>query len=319
MEIKKIKDHPNFLEQTLALIEDSFGYDKENSFYNDFYPLMNEKNHDHLYIVTEDDRVIAHIGALTKKIQIKNNSYSFTMFGGIAVSKNYRGKGLFKKLFNQVLNEYKANQAFYLLWSDKLELYQQFGFYPCGELKSYSKENIHSHFIKSQFKDLSRNDLKLLKNLYNSAHEIRPERLEEDWNNLIKMTSIDLYIKRDKKNNIENYFIMNKGQDLNNTIHEYGEAEKEMLSHGNLWTVKELKHEFTTLNSFSLKTGDKFSKFIHDYLKMDILEITEKVKFKFDGEVFNLDIEDFLSGVLGPGRFEELNIPYLYIPGVMSI
>ena len=319
MEIKKIKDHPNLLDQTLFLIEDSFGYEKENSFYNDFYPLMNEKNHEHLYVVTDKDRVIAHIGALTKKIQIKNNIYSFTMFGGIAVSKDYRGKGLFKKLFNQVLNEYKANQAFYLLWSDKLELYQQFGFYPCGELKSYPKENLQSHYIKSRFKDLSQDDLKSLMDLYNSSYELRPNRLDNEWDDLLKMTSIDLFIKRDKKNNIENYFIMNKGQDLNNTIHEYGEAEEEMLSHGNLWTVKELKHEFTTLNSFSLKAGEKFSKFVHDYLKMDILEINEKVKFKFDGEVFNLDIEDFLSGIFGPGRFEELDLPYVYIPGIMSI
>ena len=319
MKISTLKEQPHLFQQTLKLIESSFGYEKENSFYNDFYPLMNKKNHEHLYIMFDQDRVIAHIGTLTKKIQLTNNTYLFTMFGGIAVSKKYRGKGLFKKLFNHALAESKNEQAFYLLWSDKVELYQQFGFYPCGELKNFSKKPTPSDFKKENFINLNSHDQKSVKDLYSSSNEIRPMRSKEDWHELFEMNSVDLFIRRNEDNQIKNYFCMGKGQDLTGIIHEFGKAEESMLNHGDLWTIDKFDLPFTTLNAFSMKVGPLFNQFIKDYVDMEVIEIEKKVKFKFEGETFNLEIDDFLSGIFGPGRFNELSIPYLYIPGVISI
>ena len=239
------------------------------------------------------------------------------MFGGIAVDKNYRGMGLFKKLFQQVLPLYQDN-AFLLLWSDQINLYSPFGFYPCGELKQYKQSHQAHSYTQKKFSQLSQDEKDTISSLYHSTNELRPTRTAVDWETLFTMDTVDLYLKVEK-NKIKNYFLKNKGQDLTDIIHEYGEISSELIQAGTLWTPEKLNASYVTLNAFQLKPGSYFKHFIEDYADISIKSIGKQTVFEFNGESYELATEDFLQGVFGPGRFDELDLPYLYIPGATSI
>ncbi len=317
MKYSNLKNSKEYVEKTINLIENAFNYTKEHSFNTDFYPLMKESNHKNCHILIDNDVVVAHIGALTHQLKVKNKIYSFTMFGGIAVSDKYRGKGLFKKLFNEVIHKYQ-DQAFYLLWSEKTQMYEKFDFYPCGQLNQYESNFNNSSYTQSNFKELSKDDLKQIKNLYNSENELRPIRKEKDWNELASITSTDLYLKKED-NIIKNYFFKNKGADLTNIIHEYGNAREELTAYGSLWTPKNLNLTPIYLNAFLLKPGAEFKDFIFNYCQIEIEELTENSKFIFQKQNYEMSKAELLAGIFGPGRFEELSCPFIFIPGVTSI
>ncbi len=132
------------------------------------------------------------------------------------------------------------------------------------------------------------------------------------------MTSTDLYLQREH-GIIKNYFLKNKGADLTNIIHEYGNASEELTAYGTLWTPKTLNLTPIYLNAFLLKPGDRFKDFIFSYSQIEITELKENSKFIFQKQNYEMNKAELLAGIFGPGRFEELSCPYLFVPGVTSI
>lgn len=329
MKITNLKESPQFLEKTLKLIETSFEYSPENSFDIDFYPLIEKKNHHNCHIMIENNDVVAHIGVLKKNLLLNSELYPFTMYGGIAVDSKYQGQGKFKELFDYVLTQYR-HTTFSLLWSEKIELYEKFQFIPCVELNQYDykENNIDSfpHLFEIQqtyLIDLSKEDLEKVKELYQSRKELRVYRSEEDWKSLSNITTAELYLVF-QNDQIVNYFIKGKGQDLTDIIHEYGHLNKEQLEimqeYGTVWSPQKLA-ESTSLFASLLRIEDKdlFKKFINNYTPIEILNIDNQIQFKFGEENYQESFEDFLLGIFGPGRFEEISAPQLFISGLDSI
>jgi predicted N-acetyltransferase YhbS len=326
MKYTNLKESPDFVQKTYKLIETAFEYTEKNSFGVDFYPLMNEENHSHCFICIEDGEVIAHIGVLNRHFNLNGKKVNISMYGGIAVHEDFRGRGIFKKLFNNIQETYK-DSVLHLLWSEKLELYEKYNFHPCVDLYEYQKEKYSHLFDISQTKidELTKEELEKITELYNSANEFRISRNKKHWEELSKITSVDLYlIKKDGR--IVNYFIMNKGQDLSGIVHEYGIIDDNYLrvfrSFGNVWTP--FNNGASSVNMFAtiLKVGDtkSFIKFIKSYTNIEISNISK------DSIIFNyLECEhqfsqaEFLQGVFGPGRFKELKIPPLFVSGLDSI
>ena len=58
-----LKDQPEYYQQTLSLIEKSFGYNEKYSFAIDFAPLLDQSNWHHCFILLDEEKknVIAHI------------------------------------------------------------------------------------------------------------------------------------------------------------------------------------------------------------------------------------------------------------------
>lgn len=328
MKITTLKESPQFFEKTLNLIEKSFDYDESNSFEIDFFPLINESNHQHCHLLIENKTVVAHIGALERVFMIESKKYPFTMFGGIAVNEDFRGLGKFKELFDHVLSLYREN-CFYLLWSEKMDLYQKFGFHPCIELNQYPLINNNESYPQlydihqSYLIDLSAEDLAKVKSLYANHKELRVFRNENTWNELKEITSSEVYLiySNDK---LINYFIKNKGRDLTDIIHEYGFINKEQLelmqNFGHVWSPQVLPDN-TSLFASLMKVGNPklFMNFIENYTPLKIIHIGPDVEIEFKGEVFKQTLEEFLQGVFGPGRFEEISAPPIFISGLDSI
>lgn len=330
MNVTNLKNSPELVTQTLNLIERSFEYTPEHSFDVDFYPLFNKDNFLNCFVVVEDDRVLAHIGRLTKIFKVNNQDYSFNMYGGIAVDEGARGKGLFKEFFHEILSRETNNIVFSLLWSEKVDLYRKFSFYPCIELNAYNQTNVTYHksfkVEKRSLRDLNESELNRIKSLYNQNNELRPKRDDHNWVDLAKIHSSDLYLiyKEDK---IVNYFFMNKGQDLTNIIHEYGYIDEEqlslMLQYGQVWsTFVSDKQKLNQLFGSLARINNRklFTDYVRSYAGLELTNITDSyIDFDFEGKRHQFAHEEFLQGLWGPGRFQELSINPLFICGLDSI
>lgn len=328
MDYTNLAISPEYVKETVKLIEKEFGYDESHSFAVDFYPLMNQKNHHQCFIAIENKKVIAHLGVLIRKIPFNNGSLSIAMYGGIAVDQSMQGRGVFKKLFNHVLSQYKEI-GLHLLWSEKTELYRKFNFIPAIEMNEYLPQQTKHSFkvLRSSIKEIDEAQLNTIKNLYNQNDELRIKRDDEHWSDLKKIESTDLYLIYNG-NELINYFLMNKGADLTGIIHEYGHINEEQLSlfqnYGSIWTTFQSNHKnYKTLLASIIKVGNLkyFSEFCFNEFNIKINEIKEDIiLFEFNNESFNLKMEEFLLGLFGPGRFEDFkSFRKLYICGVDSI
>jgi predicted N-acetyltransferase YhbS len=332
MTITTLKDAPHLYQATLSLIEKSFGYERPNSFAEDFAPLISKNNFHHNFIkIDEKENVIAHIGLSERDIL----GFKVAMLGGIAVDESQRGAGHFQDLFQEVISEKKSDVAFFLLWSDQEKLYKKFGFYLCGTQYEVSKPLGTINFKKTKLNQLDSEKLNQIKNLYKNSFSTTyatAERTESDWNEILKISSADLFI-RENSNLITDYFFMNKGQDLSGIIYEYGSTGdikhliQEIAVQGKVWVGDILGDIGEAQFQFFLSPGSTrlFSAFISKFtdMKINVLQVNsmkQEVYFDFNQEVLSLEVEEFLRGIFGPGIFEELGtIPSLFISGLDSI
>jgi predicted GNAT family N-acyltransferase len=334
MTITTLHEASHHYSSALKLIEESFKYEEGHHFDIDFAPLIDKSNWHNCFIKIQNEQVVAHIGVLEKKIM----GSPIAMIGGIAVDKSHRGQGHFQEIFQQVLSEKRSDVACFILWSDNEKLYKKFGFSLCGAQFEGPQTSLPelSKFHKTTLNALSTKELNEIKNLYHQSfakNYLTLERSDEDWNILIKITSADLFIRTDN-NRIESYFFMNKGQDLNGVIYEYGQIDnfsefvRELQSYGRVWAPYSLFTEAEAQYQFMLSPANTrmFSNlvqiFTRDTIRIrDINIIKQEVYFEFNHELIALEIEDFLRGIWGPGCFEELgqDLRPLFISGLSSI
>lgn len=327
MKYTNLAEDPVYYKDTIKLIEEAFDYSVENRFDIDFYPLMEINNHSNCHIITIDDEVVAHIGVLVKTINISNECFQVAMYGGIAVNKEHRGKGLFKELFHKILKKYKQS-ALHLLWSDQLDMYESFGFFPAIEQIEYNQSLDDAiEFQAKKLNDLTPEELSKLKEIYNNSKEIRINRTDTDWEILKGITSADLYIKR-TNSEISNYFFMNKGEDLDGVVIEIGDLcdLEEIVKYGITWSpINFSNDDVDHLYAAVIKVGDYkiFSKFVHNFSNelITIKEISEQsITFSFDTNQYELSHGEFLTGIFGPSQFDELSgCSPIYISGLDSI
>jgi predicted N-acetyltransferase YhbS len=326
-------------EELFSLIHKSFKYNSQNSFEIDFAPLMNKENSHNCYVLLnkKSQEIIGHIGTSQRTLLLTGNqSTSILLLGGICIHEDYRGKGLFNLMLKNVLSLKEKDHSLIFLWSGDPSIYAKYGFHLCIEQNSYQlnkfKFNEHS-YSKSSYSELSMKDKEKLHCLYDEliAKKFQTiQRSELDWQNIARISSTDLYIKKGK--DIESYFFINKGEDLTGTIHEIAINDlysfETPLKDGCLWYPQELENissekEFGSiiripnLKSFQVLIKKVFgSKMIIQSLDNE----KNSIKFKFNDEMFSISIDSFLCGLFGPGKFSEFNNSMeVYISGLDSI
>lgn len=334
-QIKTLKEKPELFPAALKLIENSFHYQSPDSFKVDFAPLIDSSNHHNCFIlIDENDNVLAHIGAKERTLTLNEKKYPIILLGGIAVDEKKRGEGHFQTLFNDVLATKRSDAAFFLLWSDLEKLYNKFGFYLCGSQYEFTGGLQNPLLETTTFQALSDSEKKQIKSLYQTSFAkeyLTVDRTDEDWNLIEKVTSAQLHVNRSGPG-IVDYYFNNKGQDLPGIIYEYGSSIplnqfiEEIGTHGRVWMGKELLPTEHQQYQFFMGTGDLklFTDFIRDFTqeKIQIQNINlmkQEVYFNYNEELHGLDLQDFLRGIFGPGTFEELELPTLFISGLDSI
>lgn len=335
-EITNLKARPHLLAKTLQLIEESFEYQSPHKFQTDFAPLVESSNHQNCFIlIDEEENVLGHIGAKEKKIKINNQDFQITLLGGIAIAKEHRGKGFFQDLMQDVLAEKRSDTALFILWSDLEKLYHQFGFFLCGNQFEVPQKKSIQQYTKTTYHELSSPDKKSIQELYQKSfsylyHTL--ERSSDDWKAIELITSAELYIQKNN-NEITSYFFMNKGQDLQGIIYEYGTTKdinhliNECSSYGKVWMGYPIIETDILQYQFFLGLGNTsdFKKLVSALSnnQVSIREINimkQEVFFDFNQELLSLQTEDFLRGLIGPGIFEEFGeMKSIFISGLDSI
>ncbi len=330
-----LSEKPSSYEATIRLIEKSFQYKKPNSFEIDFAPLIDKSNHHNCFILLdENENVLAHIGVKERFLSVNNKKYPITLIGGIAVDEDRRGEGIFQTIFMDVLAEKRSDTTLFLLWSDLEKLYNKFGFFLCGTQFEYSKVTSDSPYIKTTYSALNDDEKKQVRTLYLNSFSktfLTLTRDEKDWMDLEKVTSADLFLQK-HNGKIESYYFQNKGQDLPGIIYEYGSKKEitdyiqEIGQYGKVWMAKDLVPTESLQYQFFMSPGDLrlFSEFIlnltnQQFAIRNINIMKQEVYFDYGEETLSLETSDFLRGVFGPGAFEEIEIPTLFLSGLDSI
>ncbi|MFZ8933506.1 MAG: GNAT family N-acetyltransferase [Bacteriovoracaceae bacterium] len=334
--ITNLEESPYYRDQVIELIESSFGYSEKNSFIVDFYPLMNTKNQCNNHILIEDNKVIAHIGLSFRYITQMGFRTPVSLLGGICSCPSIRGKGIFSSFFKRIIENHKANISYFILWGNLTSFYERFDFYEAGKSIQTKapgplSRDILKTYNKVSFSAISDRQWDDIKSLYEQKSEvIKFHRSEQDWENITHIKSADLYLY-EVENKVVSYFIKNKGQDLENLIHEYGiekNYEKELLpllKRQSLWMEDRGDDElgqiiysaFFRIGNISL-LNDFLKKTTHDNLKID--EINESISFSYKGETFECDQRTFLQVIHGP-HDRKRKLPYLpvYFCGLDSV
>lgn len=196
------------------------------------------------------------------------------------------------------------------------------------------KEKKISPFLKTTFSNLNENEIKSIKDLYNNSFAktyLTIERNEIDWKLIEQMTSADLFIRKEN-DIIQDYYFMNKGQDLPGIIYEYGSRSdltlliEEISSYGKVWLGRDLITGEHLQFQFFMAPGDlrTFTNFIFNltdekFKIRNINPMKQEVFFDFNDETLSLELPEFLKGVFGPGIFEEIEVKPFFLSGLDSI
>ncbi len=328
-----LKNKPQLITDTLKLIESNFGYEAKFHYKEDFAPLMHESNFEHCHLsLTENDEIIGHVGVLLRKITVLESEFTIAMLGGIAVNEKFQGNGYFKELINHVIHTYVSKVCGFILWSDLHEMYKKFGFSLCGTQFILTSDTASVVDIeKTLYSKLSIEEKNKIQSLYQEGfqkHYLTLNRTEDDWKKIELINSANLFVQREN-GKIKGYFFQNKGMDLHNIIYEYGHEDFVKWQHdisflGEVWSGV-IDEEAEVQYQFLFRPAAHFSKFVKIYTR-EMINIT-KVDFKEDtiqlmliDEELELNMDDFLTGIFGPGRFDEVNyLPPLFISGLDSI
>lgn len=325
--INSLQERQDLVEETLSLIESCFSYkDPKYKFKNDFALLFNQKNYRNLFILTDNDKVIAHIGCLPRELIFKEKKYPILMWGGICVSPEYQGKGIFGFFFNDLQKIIDDHYALSLLWSGLDSTYEKFHFYECGMI-----QQINPH-TQTKLTGLNNNQLSLEeKNSIIQSYQhynqqvITIHRTEDDWTNIWNHPSVQTF---KNKNSIA---FGEKGMDLQNVLYEFHppsstESFKDFskIIWNGFINESALSDEVLFAALVRIHPTDHFKKMIEEISsgKIKVLSIQNKtVEIAFDNQFFNINQNEFLKGIWGPGIITEFEglVPPLYISGIDSI
>jgi hypothetical protein len=343
-----LAENPEYFEETIALIEREFHYSKDSRelhYEKDFALLMDPLNFDncYLYIDKITNTVASHLAVSLRVITKDNQKMNIALIGGIATTKEHRGKDLFRGLMNYALEKHSSDCGLFILWSEITGLYEKFSFHLSGGLI----ETGHSIFLpadrppgfeKTLFSELSDKDYQRIQHLYSTFNEkyfFTLIRSEKEWSIIKQMDSIDLYLKRNSLGVVEQYFCVNKGRDLSNIIHEIGCKPDQYIA-----LIKTLQNFKTWLPESEvalsankdifftafLRLGSKqiLNSFLKEISKGHLIidSIEEKnVSFTFKKIAHKCTEQEFLQYLFGPRPLKEFESFLLspYITGTDSI
>jgi len=324
--INSLQERQDLVEETLSLIESCFGYkNPKYKFKNDFSLLFNQKNYRNLFILTENDKVIAHIGSLPRELVFKNKKFPILMWGGICVSPEYQGKGIFGFFFNDLQKIIDNQYALSLLWSGLDSTYEKFHFYECGMIQQIKP--LSQNKLESLNNDLSLNEKNLIIQSYQQCHQqiVTIHRTDDDWKNIWNHPSIKIFKNKDC------FAFGEKGLDLQNVLYEFhppSSVDSFKKYSKIIWNgfIKEadVSDEVLFAALVRIHPTDHFKKMIEEISngKIKVLSIQNKtIEIAFDNQFFNINQNEFLKGIWGPGKISEFEglVPPLFISGIDSV
>lgn len=320
MNVKTLAECPDDIEDCLALIEDSFNYEEQYSYKEDFSLLLDERNHKNCYFIKDENEVLATLFTLPRTLIYKDAKLDVLFLGGISVKDEKRGAGLFRTLLETILL-LNPEFSFYLLWSDLAQLYEKFNFYEFGLIGEVDLSNGSVPKYKEFDEEHSEVLIKGYQKLADSY--LIPHRSEHDWLTLLKSESIQIV-----EDDNQNVYLLNKGMDLQGICHEYHPIDAPPLKGVKNWRIdipsNDNQGTLRYMGFLRLGNLEKLNSFItkSSQGRLSLNAFADgKIEVIFDGEMYQLGERDFIQGLWGPGKVEEWQglVPDILIPGFDSI
>ena len=307
---------PHLKEEVFSLVEREFGYDPNHSFQEDFLPLVHESNWENCHLVIVGDAVVAHAAIRKETLAYRHIQTPIALVGGIAVASSFRGRGIFKELFQRFINIYENSISFFLLWSKETALYEKFHFFEFGIV--YENDLGGGTFAYQRVEDISpyTKDLKVLYDK-NHQHTLTIRRGSEKWKIIEQMKSLDFYLLL-KEGKVHAYYVKNKGQDLQGIVHEFSNSRG--IREKRVWSPTPIGKVQSTFFTGHFRVGNPqlLSLFIE---KLSGIIITDwqkgRVSFSLEKKRFQLPEKDFILTLWGTS--ESFFVPPIAIGGIDSV
>ena len=232
---------PTLQHEVLSLIEEAFQYQRPYKFGEDFYPLFAE-NAAQNHLIMQGEQLLGHIGVRRVTLTYLGKTLPLAMLGGIALKPAFRGQGIFKAAFTQILQLYEKQVGFFLLWSDQASLYAKFGFGQAGSvLQLGTQEDLPAHLAAQHWRPYFPAETHFsdplgqsIKSFYQAQikNYLAIERSEHAWEILAHIQSAQFFVHPVSSSTtapasssslpIDAYLVLGKGFDLPHVVHEIG-------------------------------------------------------------------------------------------------
>jgi hypothetical protein len=208
------------------------------------YPTaLTPSNMHNMSIITTDDtgsaeqhKIISH--ALIKPIITKTPHaiYKIGAIGSVVTDPSFRQQGLSTLNMQNCLAKATEQECdLVILWSDKKEFYEKFGFELAGHENTYvfdtpqpTQRNENVRFLKG-----TQIDPQAILKLY-AQHSVGSVRSLDDLQQFLKIPNSNVYTAWSSSNQLLAYAVDGKGADLQTFIHEWGghvDALIDLVSH----------------------------------------------------------------------------------------
>jgi GNAT superfamily N-acetyltransferase len=252
---------PAELPDLIRMVSQALGYNKEEAgVARDFPQLYHPNNSKHLWLAAQKELLLAHAGFYPSVMQLEGGALPVAAIGGVCTQDEHQGKGLASQLVEKCVQEAaKEGAALVFLWSDKHDFYKKMGFHLIGRQWTFVFETrlapalrerglhcgmpavaltISEGLVDEDFLHQSRALL--------LAMGLGPARSEEEHALYLKSGACRV-ISAWVGDRLAAYFVIGKGHDLQNYIHEWA-GEEGALHHLAAQCLESFGHSFFLLS-----------------------------------------------------------------------
>jgi GNAT superfamily N-acetyltransferase len=233
--------NPNQVElnDLIGRVSTAFLYTKEEGTVARDFPLFyNIHNLKNLWAAFEGDKLVGHAGYFPAVMRVENLPLSVVGIGGVYTEADHQGQGLGTKLIEKNISEARKQGAVLaVLWSDRHDFYGKLGFYLTGRQWTIVLEPQYAQALhdRGEKEHLDKSSLEFFEggddsNFLRQSHELISHlplgvsRTLEEHTAYLSSGSGKV-ISAWAGNELVCYFVIGKGKDLTNCIHEWAGDE----------------------------------------------------------------------------------------------
>ena len=121
-----------------ALVNTVFRSDGKGRMEEQYPLLFAPENFDHLFVMADGDRVVSHVGALTRDVSVLGHRFTTMSIGAVATYESHRGQGLATKLMEAAIRKARGQGASLMPISGGRGLYRRLGAKRAGRYAAYA-------------------------------------------------------------------------------------------------------------------------------------------------------------------------------------
>lgn len=245
------------LTDLISLISKAFLYkEDEGDVARDFPQLYDAKNSKHLWVAKDAQTIVAHAGFYPAEMKVEGIALPVAGIGGVFSSPEVRGQGIGAQLVEKCAEEAKkGGAALAFLWSDKHEYYEKLGFHLIGRQWTihFSPEQKAQLEARGEKSGCKKSQLRfslgdLSKEFLEQSYQLQAQmplgiaRSPEEHAKYLSSGACDLFAVWVGRQLLA-YFVMGKGKDLQNYVHEWA-GDEAGLHHLAAHLLESFQHGF---------------------------------------------------------------------------